>query len=140
MNQLIMSEEDAEINCKNFREKFALAETLSRICLVSSPKSQRKNVRISAQQKFGFFDEKSGVFVPPKQLLMFLARYLIFIKFPLFHLRDTIFKLDQHLLAPNKLNCAFEIKIYISFHFLNMSCITFYWIYPKNTQYKEKHN
>lgn len=76
MNQLIMLEDEVEINCKNFREKLALAETLSRVCLVSSPKSQRKTVRISAQQKFGFFDEKSGVFVPPKQLLVFLARYL----------------------------------------------------------------
>lgn len=74
MSQLIMLEEDVEINCKNFREKLALAETLSRVCLVSSPKSQRKTVRISTQQKFGFFDEKSGVFVPPKQLLVFLAR------------------------------------------------------------------
>lgn len=77
MNQLVMLDDDAEINCKNFREKLALAETLSRVSLISSPKSQRKTVRISAQQKFGFFDENSGVFVPPKQLLMFLVRYLI---------------------------------------------------------------
>lgn len=78
MNQLMMIGEEMEINCKNFREKFALAETLSRVCLVSSPKSQRKTVRISEQQEFGFFDEKSGVFVPPKQLLMYLVRYLFF--------------------------------------------------------------
>lgn len=84
-------EDDSEINCRNFREKFALAETLSRVSLVSSPKSQRKTVRISAQQKFGFFDEKSGVFVPPKQLLMFLVRYLLLF-YPVFSMNCTVFQ------------------------------------------------
>ncbi|CAG9856001.1 unnamed protein product [Phyllotreta striolata] len=66
--------EDNTINLMNFREKMALAEALSKINLAATPKTRKKLVKKNPQPKFGFYDEDSGEFVPPKQLLMLLVR------------------------------------------------------------------
>lgn len=69
-----VAEDDGEINLRNFREKFALAESLSRISLNSSPRSKKKIVKKNVQRRFGTFDENSGNFIPPKTLLIMLVR------------------------------------------------------------------
>jgi hypothetical protein len=58
----------------DMRQSLALAETLSRISLMTSPAVRKRLAARSLELQFGHLDEDSGAFVPPKQFLLYLVR------------------------------------------------------------------
>ncbi|KAJ8919962.1 hypothetical protein NQ315_006491 [Exocentrus adspersus] len=91
MSDALLLEDDAGIDLKNFREKLALAETFSRVSLLaSSPTAKRRLASRSLELKFGYLDEDSGYFIPPRQLLIYLVRMGSFTSAPKILNDDTL--------------------------------------------------
>ena len=58
----------------NLRESLALAETLTKMSMMTTPAMKKRLVARSMEIKFGHLDEHSGAFIPPKQFLLYLVR------------------------------------------------------------------
>lgn len=59
----------------DIRESLMLADTFSKISLMTSSSVQKRLVARSLELKFGHLDADSGSFVPPKDFLLYLVRY-----------------------------------------------------------------
>ncbi|KAF5278843.1 hypothetical protein FQR65_LT03531 [Abscondita terminalis] len=52
----------------------ALAETLAQVSLLTPPAAKTRLAARSAELKYGQVDEASGIYVPPRQLLLYMVR------------------------------------------------------------------
>lgn len=62
------------VNMQKIKESLALAEKLAKASMMTSPAARKRLAARSLELKFGYMDENSGEFVPPKQLLLYLVR------------------------------------------------------------------
>lgn len=62
------------IDLNDLKNKMELAETLSKMNMMTSASARRRIKAKSYELKFGRVDETSGVYIPPRELLMYMVR------------------------------------------------------------------
>lgn len=71
---MMVDEQCPTLDLKRIKEDLELAESLARASLMTPTAAKKRLLARGMQLKFGYMDETSGDFVPPKELLLYLVR------------------------------------------------------------------